>query len=69
MALIDKSEFVGLDGVAGLASRLAAQRGLVWGGEGCIRVSPHVHGDREDLERFFHALDRVGARPLGLAHG
>ena len=52
---------------AGLAARLAAQRVLVWGGEGRIRVSPHVHCDQEDLERFFHALDQVGARPVGLA--
>jgi selenocysteine lyase/cysteine desulfurase len=47
----------------GLAARLAAERVLVWGGEGRIRVSPHVHDDRDDLERFFEALDRVGARP------
>ncbi len=54
------------DDAAGLASRLAAQRVLVWGGEGRIRVSPHVHCDRDDIERFFHALDRVGERPVGL---
>jgi selenocysteine lyase/cysteine desulfurase len=36
---------------------------LVWGGEGRIRVSPHVHCDGDDVERFFEALDRVGARP------
>jgi len=42
----------------GLAARLAAERVLVWGGEGRIRVSPHVHD-----ERFFEALDRVAARP------
>ena len=46
MALIDESEFVGLDGVA--------QR---------IRVSPHVHDARDDVERFFEALDRVATRP------
>jgi selenocysteine lyase/cysteine desulfurase len=47
----------------GLAARLAAERVLVWGGEGRIRVSPHVHDDRDDVARFFEALDRVGARP------
>ena len=48
------------DDAAGLAARLAAERVLVWGGEGRIRVSPHVHCDRDDVERFFEALDRVG---------
>ena len=47
----------------GLAAKLAPERVLVWGGEGRIRVSPHVHDDRDDVERFFEALDRVGARP------
>jgi selenocysteine lyase/cysteine desulfurase len=47
----------------GIAGRLAAERVRVWGGEGRIRVSPHVHDDRDDIERFFEALDRVGARP------
>ena len=51
------------DDAAGLAGRLAALRVLVWGGEGRIRVSPHVHCDPDDVERFFEALDRVGARP------
>ena len=48
------------DDAAGLAARLAAESVLVWGGEGRIRVSPHVHCDRDDVERFFEALDRVG---------
>ena len=48
---------------AGLAARLAAEGVLVWGGEGRIRVSPHVHDDRDDVGRFFAALDGVGARP------
>jgi selenocysteine lyase/cysteine desulfurase len=51
------------DDAAGLAGRLAEQRVLVWGGEGRIRVSPHVHCDVDDVERFFEALDRVAARP------
>ncbi len=51
------------DDAVGLAPRLAEQRVLVWGGEGRIRVSPHVHSDVDDVERFFEALDRVGARP------
>jgi cysteine desulfurase/selenocysteine lyase len=51
------------DDAAGLAERLAGLRVLVWGGEGRIRVSPHVHCDAEDVDRFFEALDRVGARP------
>jgi selenocysteine lyase/cysteine desulfurase len=48
---------------AGLAGRLAGLRVLVWGGEGRIRVSPHVHCDDDDVDRFFEALDRVGAIP------
>ena len=48
----------------GLAAKLAAERVLVWGGEGRIRVSPHVHDDRDDLQRFFEALDHVAARRL-----
>jgi selenocysteine lyase/cysteine desulfurase len=55
------------DDAAGLAARLAAERVLVWGGEGRIRVSPHVHCDPDDVGRFFEALDRVGARPRPLA--
>jgi selenocysteine lyase/cysteine desulfurase len=51
------------DDAVGLARRLAALRVLVWGGEGRIRVSPHVHCDGDDVERFFVALDRVDARP------
>jgi selenocysteine lyase/cysteine desulfurase len=51
------------DDAVGLARRLAALRVLVWGGEGRIRVSPHVHCDGDDVERFFEALDRVDARP------
>jgi selenocysteine lyase/cysteine desulfurase len=51
------------DDAPGLAGRLAEQRVLVWGGEGRIRVSPHVHCDVDDVERFFEALDRVDARP------
>ena len=47
----------------GLAARLAAEHVLVWGGEGRIRVSPHVHDDRDDVGRFFEALDHVAARP------
>ena len=50
------------DDAAGLAGRLAEQRVLVWGGEGRIRVSPHVHCDADDVERFFEALDRAEAR-------
>src|ERR1700730_12064805 len=32
-------------------------------GEARIPVPPHVHCDAEDVDRFFDALDRVGARP------
>jgi cysteine desulfurase/selenocysteine lyase len=52
-----------VDDAAGLAGRLAGLRVLVWGGEGRVRVSPHVHCDSDDVDRFFEALDRVGARP------
>jgi selenocysteine lyase/cysteine desulfurase len=51
------------DDAAGLAARLATESVLVWGSEGRIRVSPHVHDDRDDVGRFFAALDHVGARP------
>jgi len=51
------------DDPEGLAAALGARRVLVWGGEGRIRVSPHVHCDPDDVERFFLALDQVGARP------
>jgi selenocysteine lyase/cysteine desulfurase len=51
------------DDAGGLAARLAARRVLVWGGEGRIRVSPHVHCDASDVARFFEALDQVDARP------
>jgi len=54
---------------AALAVRLAAERVLVWGGEGRIRISPHVHCDRDDVGRFFEALDHVGARPQPVATG
>jgi cysteine desulfurase / selenocysteine lyase len=51
------------DDAVGLAAALAARRVLVWGGEGRVRVSPHVHCDPDDVERFLRALDQVGARP------
>jgi cysteine desulfurase / selenocysteine lyase len=49
------------DDAAGLSARLAERGVLVWGGEGRIRVSPHVHCDATDIDRFFDALDHVGA--------
>jgi len=52
------------DDAAGLAARLAAHGVLVWGGEGRVRVSPHVHCDRDDVGAFFEALDRVTARTV-----
>jgi len=69
-----KSEFVGLDGVAHLctggeapwlrshdaACRFGALKSAGRGSEGRLRVSAHVHNDREDMERFFEALDEVG---------
>src|SRR5258706_211342 len=48
---------------AGLAAKLAALRVLVWGGEGRIRASPHLHEARDGVGRFFDALGRVAARP------
>jgi selenocysteine lyase/cysteine desulfurase len=47
----------------GLAARLAPRGVLVWGGEGRIRVSPHVHCDPADIDHFFDALDHVGRSP------
>ena len=50
------------DDSSGLANRLASRGVLVWGGEGRIRVSPHVHNDADDVGRFFEALDHVAPR-------
>ena len=58
------------DDSSGLANRLASLGVLVWGGEGRIRVSPDVHNDKDDVARFFEALDHVApraARPSVLA--
>jgi cysteine desulfurase / selenocysteine lyase len=57
------------DDASGLATRLAALGVLVWGGEGRVRVSPHVHNDESDIVQFFDALDHVtsrGAQPTVL---
>ncbi len=40
-----------------LVARLAAERVLVWGGEGRVRVSTHVYNAASDVERFFEVLD------------
>ncbi|HUM16117.1 MAG TPA: aminotransferase class V-fold PLP-dependent enzyme [Candidatus Nitrosotalea sp.] len=54
---------------AGLAARLAARGVLVWGGEGRIRVSPHVHCAAADITHFFDALDHVAApQPHAASH-
>jgi selenocysteine lyase/cysteine desulfurase len=45
---------------AGLAARLAQRGVLVWGGDGRIRVSAHLHNDAADVRAFFAALDAVG---------
>jgi selenocysteine lyase/cysteine desulfurase len=58
------------DDSSGLATRLASLGVLVWGGQGRIRMSPHVHNDADDVARFFEALDHVApraARPSVLA--
>jgi selenocysteine lyase/cysteine desulfurase len=74
MALIAKSQFVGLDDVAHLCTggeapwlrshdaacrRCGALKSAVRGSEGRIRVSGRVHNDREDVERFLEAVDEV----------
>ena len=48
------------DDARGLADRLAARQVLVWGGDGRIRLSAHVHNDAGDVAAFFAALDAVG---------
>jgi selenocysteine lyase/cysteine desulfurase len=58
------------DDSSGLAHHLASLGVLVWGGEGRIRVSPHVHNSADDVARFFEALDHVApraARPTMMA--
>ena len=48
------------DDARGLADRLATRKVLVWGGDGRIRVSAHLHNDGEDVAAFFAAMDAVG---------
>jgi cysteine desulfurase/selenocysteine lyase len=47
--------FLADDGVA-LAARLAERDVLVWGGDGRIRISAHVHNDESDVRRCLDAL-------------
>ena len=42
-----------------LCAALAARGVLVWAGDGRIRVSAHLYNDRDDVARFFDALDAV----------
>jgi selenocysteine lyase/cysteine desulfurase len=42
----------------GLVDKLAAENVYVAPRGPCIRVSPHMHNDFEDIERLFDALDR-----------
>ncbi len=47
--------FLAEDG-QGLAARLAERGVLVWGGDGRVRISAHVHNDVGDVERCLQAL-------------
>jgi selenocysteine lyase/cysteine desulfurase len=47
------------DDAAGLATRLAERKVLVWGSEGRVRVSVHLYNDAGDVARFFSALDET----------
>jgi len=51
--------FLAEDG-QGLAARLAERGVLVWGGDGRIRISAHVHNDGDDVRRCLDALGRAG---------
>jgi hypothetical protein len=96
VALIDKQEFVGLDGIAhlatggeapwlrshddacqrfgrlkkwllaadgqGHAARLAERGMLVWGGDGRIRISAHLHDGADDVRRCLDELASIGPR-------
>jgi selenocysteine lyase/cysteine desulfurase len=37
---------------------------LVWAGDGRIRVSAHLYNDRDDVARFFAALDAIAPAPV-----
>jgi selenocysteine lyase/cysteine desulfurase len=54
------------DGAAALGDALAGRGVLVWAGDGRIRVSAHLYNDRDDVARFFAALDAVAAAPARL---
>ena len=43
-----------------VAEQLAAQRILVWGEMGRVRISTHVHNDANDVARFLSALRGLG---------
>jgi len=50
--------FLAEDGAA-LAARLAERGVLVWGGDGRVRISAHVHNDESDVRRCLDALAEV----------
>jgi len=46
----------------GLAARLAERGVLVWGGDGRIRISAHVHDSHDDVARCLDELASIGLR-------
>jgi selenocysteine lyase/cysteine desulfurase len=48
------------DDAPALAARLAERGVLVWGGEGRVRISGHVHNDAGDARRCLEALGEIG---------
>jgi len=53
--------FLAEDGPA-LAARLAERGVLVWGGDGRIRISAHVHDSRDDVARCLTELASIERR-------
>ena len=53
--------FLAADG-QGLAARLAERGVLVWGGDGRIRISAHVHDGADDVRRCLDELASISPR-------
>jgi len=53
--------FLAEDGVA-LAARLAERGVLVWGGDGRVRISAHVHDSHDDVARCLAELASLESR-------
>jgi selenocysteine lyase/cysteine desulfurase len=42
-----------------IASELASEGVIVWGGDGRVRISVHLYNDMADIERFLTAMNKV----------